>query len=114
MKHLKFLLAVIIILAVVILLVENHEAFSKEVIFRIDLFSLHYQSPEISMYYIVAISFLFGVLITGLYGAVERFRLKRQMKSLIKISKDKDEELDSLRNLPITSSSVVSNSQDNN
>lgn len=113
MKHLKFLLAVIIILVVVILLVENHNAFSTKVEFRIDLFTLHYRSPEISMYYISGIAFLLGVLITGLYGAVERYQLKRQIKSLVKTSKEKDEELNSLRNLPITSDNVGSSNLGN-
>jgi len=113
MKHLKFILAVIIILVVVILLVENHEAFSTKVVFRIDLFTLHYQSPEISMYYIVGISFLFGVLITGLYGVVERFQLKREIRTLNNRAKEKDEELNSLRNLPITLDNVGSDNPSN-
>jgi uncharacterized integral membrane protein len=108
MKYLKFLLAVIIILVVVILLVENHGAFSTGVEFRIDLFTLHYRSPEISIYYIIGISFLFGVLITGLYGTVERFQLKKQIKTLNNSSKEKDKELNSLRNLPITLDNVGS------
>jgi uncharacterized integral membrane protein len=108
MKHLKFLFSIIIILALVIFLVENHQAFSTSVVFRLDLFSLHYQSPEIYIYYIAGISFLFGVLITGLCGIVERFHLKRQIKTLISVSKEKDKELNSLRNLPITSDNVGS------
>jgi uncharacterized integral membrane protein len=108
MKHLKFLLSVIIILGLVIFLVENHEGFSKTVEFRLDLFSLHYLSPKIYIYYIAGISFLLGVLITGLCGIVERFQMKRQIKTLISVSKGKDKELNSLRNLPITSDNVGS------
>jgi ATP adenylyltransferase len=48
------------------------------------------------------------VLITGLCGIVERFHLKRQIKTLISVSKEKDKELNSLRNLPITSDNVGS------
>ncbi len=113
MKYVKFLVAVIIILMVVILLVENHAAFSTGVDFRIDLFTLHYRSPEISIYYIIGISFLFGVLITGLYGTVERFQLKKQIKTLNNVSKEKDKELNSLRNLPITLDNVGPEKRDN-
>ena len=114
MKHLKFILAIIIMLAIVILVVENYEALSTRVVFKIDLFTLHYQSPMISLYYIVPIAFLIGVLITGLYGMVERFHLKSQIKDLIKESKEKSEELNSLRNLPITSDDVGSSDLNNN
>lgn len=113
MKHLKFIIAVIIILVVVILLVENLGALSTQVKFKLDLFSIHYKSPEISMGYIIGFSFLFGVVITVLYTSIGIWQLKRQIRNLIKTSKEKDEELNSLRNLPITSDSVGSSNLDN-
>jgi hypothetical protein len=54
----------------------------------------------------VTIAFLFGVLVTGFYGIIERFRLKREIKTLVSTSREKDKELSSLRNLPITSDDV--------
>ena len=81
MKHLKFLLGIILIMVVVILLVENHDAFSTKVVFKVDFFTLHYKSSEISMYYIVGITFIFGLLVAGLYGIVERYQLKKEIKS---------------------------------
>jgi ATP adenylyltransferase len=59
-----------------------------------------------SLYFIVTIAFLFGVLVVGFYGIIERFRLKREIKSLLSASREKDKELNSLRNLPITSDDV--------
>ena len=106
MKHLKFILLIIIIIALIIFFVQNHGTFSTRIEFGLDLFSFHYKSPMINIYYIMGISFLLGVLITGLCGIVERFQLKRQIKTLTTISKEKDKELNSLRNLPITSDNV--------
>lgn len=111
MKHLKFILAIILMLFAVILLVENHEAMSTKVIFKIDLLFFKFISSNMSLYVIVTVAFLSGVLISGLYGILERFRLKRQIKALITTSRDKDKELNSLRNLPITSD--VNSSQTN-
>jgi len=108
MRYLKFIISIIIIMLVFILVVENLEAFSTKVFFKIDLFSLHYKSADIAMYYIVPIAFLFGIIIAGLYGIIERFQLKKQIKNLVKASKEKDKELNSLRNLPITSDGVSS------
>ena len=108
MRHFKFIISIILMLIVVILVVENHGAFSTRVFFKIDFFSLHYKSADISLYYIVAIAFLFGIIIAGLYGIVERFQLKKQIKNLVKASREKDKELNSLRNLPITSDGVSS------
>ena len=106
MKHLKFLGWIIVVLIVVILIVENQETFSTKVIFKINFFSYHYQSVEISLYYIVTIAFLFGILVAGLYGILERYQLLKEIKRIKRDSKEKEEELNSLRNLPITSENV--------
>lgn len=108
MKHLKFMLTILMMLVVVILVIQNSEAMSTKMVFKINLFSIHLQSSEISLYYIFPIVFLFGVLIMGLYGIVERFRLKKQIRVLVSSSREKDKELNSLRNLPITSDDVSS------
>lgn len=103
MKHIKFILAIIVMMLVVIVIVENHNAFSTKVIFRLDIFDLNLQTNEISLYYIVSVTFLLGILVAGFYGIFERFKLKKQIKELLNSSKEKDKELNSLRNLPITS-----------
>ena len=108
MKHVKFILAILIMLLVVVLVVQNHQAFSTGLTFRVDLPGLHGEVPNFSVYYVVIISILFGILIAGLYGIVERFRLKKEIRILQKASKEKDAELSSLRNLPITSDEVPS------
>ena len=108
MRYIRFIIAILVMLFVLILIVENHTALSTKVIFRFHIFTYNAQTPEISLYFIVAISFLFGVLITGLYGMVERFRLKRQLRQMNKQLKEKEKELNSLRNLPVTSEETVS------
>ena len=106
MKHVKFMLAIILMLVVVILIVQNHEAMSTKVSFRVSFFSFQAQSSMMSVYYIITISFLFGVIISGTYGIIERFRLMKMIKLLKATSKEKEQELNSLRNLPITSDDI--------
>jgi uncharacterized integral membrane protein len=106
MKHVKFMLAIILMLVVVILIVQNHEAMSTKVSFRVSFFSFNLQSSMMSVYYIITISFLFGVIISGTYGIIERFRLMKELKTLRASSQEKEQELNSLRNLPITSEDI--------
>lgn len=103
MKHVKFILAIVIMLVVLILIVQNQDAFSTSLTFRVDLPGLQGEMPHITVYHVVTVSFLFGILVAGLYGMVERIRLKKELRILQKASRDKDAELNSLRNLPITS-----------
>ncbi len=100
------MLAIILMLLVVIVIVQNHEAMSTMVKFKFNLLFINYASSSTSLYFIVTIAFLFGVLVTGFYGIIERFRLKRDIKALVSASREKDKELNSLRNLPITSDDV--------
>jgi hypothetical protein len=99
--------------AVVALLVQNHESLSTEVSFKADFLIFQRQSPQINLYLIIAIVFIFGVIVSGLYGIVERFRLKKQIKLLEHASVEKNKELNSLRNLPITSDDVAAGPPNN-
>ena len=107
MRHIKFIVAIILMLIVVVLIVQNNEAMSTRVGFKVDLIVFKYETSNLSVYHIVTIAFLFGVIVSGLYGIVERFRLKKQLKVLMLSNQEKDEELNSLRNLPITSDDVI-------
>jgi len=113
MKHLRFILAILIMLLIVVLLVQNNEAMSTEVAFRVNLVFLNFESSDVSLYHIVTIAFLFGIIVSGLYGIIERFRFKRQIKVLTHDLQDHEKELNSLRNLPITSDDVSSTEADN-
>lgn len=106
MKHLRALIIILVLLLIVIVAVQNHPALSTQVQFKVDLKFWSGQTVPLSLYVVAVFTFLIGVLIAGLYGAVERFRLRREIKTLIRQGKQKDEELNTLRNLPVTSEVV--------
>lgn len=108
MTHLKMILIILIGLAVIVLAVQNHQAMTESVQFRVNpVFSQEMKSGDISIYQITIIAFLLGVIAMGVYGIVERFRLKGKLKRLRKELDEKDKELSSLRNLPITYEGVT-------
>lgn len=106
MKSIKYLFLVFVILLVFILLVQNDAAFSTKVVLRANLYFSHYETPEINIYLISIISFILGVLVIWVYELIERHQLKKQIKRLKNELKEKDKELNSLRNLPIVSENV--------
>ena len=105
MKYLKLVITIIIILVLVMLVNKNDPALSTKVVFD---FGFDYRSSEISLYFLLPITFLLGVIITCLVGIRERFKSKKQLRILMKESKEKDKELNSLRNLPLISENVGS------
>ena len=108
MNHLRMIVVILFILLVIIVAVQNYQAFSNTVTFRINLIFFKWESSSMSMYFVAVITFLVGVLAAGIYGMTERFRLKRQNKNLMRDAREKEKELNSLRNLPVTGEEMVS------
>jgi hypothetical protein len=107
MNHLKAVLFILLGLVAVVVIVQNHDAMSTAVRFRLNtVFFGEKATSLISLYTIVFFTFLLGVILTGLYGIVDRLRLMRKIRVLSKELQEKDRELNSLRNLPITSDDV--------
>ena len=107
MKHLKFIFVILIVFILVILAYQNGEALFKTVQFRMNLgFFNEIRSPEIAVGLVMLMTFFLGVIVVGFCGIVERFRLNRQIKGYAKELEVKNNELNSLRNLPITSDDV--------
>jgi len=102
MKNVKVILVILFLLLVVILAVQNYDALATPVTFKVNLGFFNYETSQTPLSLIAIITFLIGVLASGLYGITERLRLKRQIKSLMKDVREKDKELNSLRNLPVT------------
>jgi uncharacterized integral membrane protein len=103
MGHVKVILGILIGLFIVIVAVQNNDTMSKKVQLRVNPVVMEEKrTGDVSLYQLVLVSFLVGVLGTGLHGIVERFRLRRRIKTLTRELQDKDKELSSLRNLPLT------------
>jgi uncharacterized integral membrane protein len=107
MTHVKWILGILILLVIIILAIQNYETMSRTVQLRANpvLFAER-RSGDISLYVLVLVSFFLGVLVMGICALVDHFRLKRKMKMLNRELQEKDKELNSLRNLPLTYESV--------
>jgi len=107
MTHFKAIVFILIGLAVIILVVQNNAALSTTVQFRMNpYFFQERMTSEITLYEVVIVTYLIGVLSIGLYGIAERFRLKKRIKVLTRTLEEREKEVNNLRNLPITSDPV--------
>ncbi|PKN24377.1 MAG: hypothetical protein CVU64_22250 [Deltaproteobacteria bacterium HGW-Deltaproteobacteria-21] len=108
MGHVKIVLGILIGLFVIIVVVQNIDSLNSKVELRVDPVIVEEMKwSEVTVYQMVLIAFLAGVLGTGLHGIIERYRLKKKIKVLTRELQDKDKELSSLRNLPLTYDSVA-------
>ena len=107
MTHLKAIVFILIGLAVIVLVVQNNAALSTTVKFRMNpYFFQEKMTSDITLYEVVIVTYLLGVLSIGLYGITERFRLKKKIKVLTRTLEEREKEVNNLRNLPITSDHV--------
>jgi ATP adenylyltransferase len=107
MTHLKAIVFILFGVAVVAVAVQNHAALSTAVKFRMNLpFLQEFTTADITLYEIIIVTYLLGVLSIGLYGIAERFRLKKRIKLLSRTLEEREKEVNNLRNLPITSDHV--------
>lgn len=117
MKHVKAIIVILFLLLVVIVAVQNYHALSTPIEFGVNLgffkagsfqapVPSDAKAPGISMFLIAIITFLVGVVSAWLYGISERLGSRRQVKTLMKDVNDKEKELNSLRNLPVTTEDI--------
>jgi uncharacterized integral membrane protein len=107
MFYVKILVGLFLFVLAVIFLVQNNEAMMTAVHFKLNIpHVVNLQSTNITLYIIIPLSFLLGALIMWLLCIREHLRLKAKIKSLMTSSKEKEKELNSFRNLPLTSDDV--------
>jgi ATP adenylyltransferase len=102
MKQVKALIVILFLLLIVVLSVQNYAALTTKISFKANLLFLNYETAGLSIFLIAVVTFLFGVMVTWLFGLSERMAFKRQIKALMKDVKNNEMELNSLRNLPVT------------
>jgi len=106
MKHVKAIIIILFLLLIVILAVQNYQALSTPISFKVNLLFLNAESSGLPVFLIAIVTFLLGVICIWLYGISERLGFRRQVKALMKDVKDKEKELNSLRNLPVTTEDI--------
>ena len=106
MKHIKAIISIVFMLLAVVLIVENLTQLSQKLTLQVDLYFWDWKAEPMAFYFVIIIVFLLGILIASLYGIFERFKLKKEIRILSKEKREKDKELNSLRNLPIVESKI--------
>ena len=104
MKHLKFIITILILLFLLILLNENSEQLAQTLSLKVDLYFWAKETGPMPFYLVLIIGFLFGLLIAAFCGIFERFKHKKTIKRLLKENREKENELDSLKKLPVVKS----------
>jgi len=101
MKYLKLTVIVLLIILSGVIAMQNYDVLSAEFSFKLGMFMYLFESKPIPLYFVIIGTFLFGVILTVFFIVSEIFHLKKRLSDLSGQLSDYDEELKSLRNLPV-------------
>jgi uncharacterized integral membrane protein len=104
MKALKAPFITIIGAILLIFVIQNIDTLNQTIDLRLDLYIFDFDSGVIPIYLIIIISYLIGMIVAASYGFYQRIQLKGENRRLKRTLKEREEELNSLRNLPVLQS----------
>lgn len=103
MRYIKVLLLTLFFFVSMIFFIQNNEALSTLLVMRLDLFGLELVSRELPFYLIVLISFVIGSIFSLSYFLCEKIRMTKELKAARVKLQALEQEVNSLRNLPLES-----------
>jgi len=107
MKPVKWVVLLLLMVLLIAFLVQNIDEILAATTFELRLFGLvHISSKPIPLYGLILGSLFGGGLMTAIYLGLGNFRLRSSLRSLQRQNSGLQEELNSLRNLPITEAEV--------
>ena len=111
MRYIKVLLLTLFFFISMVFFIQNNEVLSKLLVLKMELFDLRFVSRELPFYLIVLLSFVVGSIFSLSYFLGEKIRLTRELKSANAKLAALEQEVTSLRNLPLEDQSYPTTSQ---
>ncbi len=101
MRYLKVLLLTLFFFVSMVFFIQNNEMLSNELVLKLELFDMSFVSRELPFYLIVLLSFVVGSVFSMSYFLAEKIRLAHELKSSKAKLAALEQEVTSLRNLPL-------------
>jgi len=101
MNLIKSITFFVIMVLLLIFVIQNGGVLSSPVSFEMDLFVKDFSTGPVPLYSVLLVAFCSGLLISGLWGLVHRWRLRSQNRQMNRLLAERERELNSLRNLPV-------------
>jgi H+/Cl- antiporter ClcA len=105
MKIAKGILWIALFVLAIVLVYQNEETLLTGVGFQANL-TVFNVSQSMSVWVVILISFFLGVVAMAFFSLMEYYHMKRDITAIKRAIKEKDKELNSLRNLPLTSNEL--------
>lgn len=106
MRYIKVLLLTLFFFVSMVFFIQNNQVIASLMVLRIDILGLELVSREMPFYLIVLASFVVGSIFSMMYFLFEKIRLSRELKAAKAKLATLEQEVTSLRNLPLQNETV--------
>ena len=115
MRYLKVFVLIIIFFISMVFFVQNTPELSREVILSLELMQFKLMSQPLPYYFLILTAFVLGACLCTIYFLADKIRLSRQLNSCRSKISNLEQEVNSLRNLPLDEKSypAASENEDN-
>ncbi len=107
MRVLRSILLVVLIGLMLVFVLQNSSELVRPVEIKLDLFLKDLSPGPVPQYGLVLGALLAGILIGGIWGLLQQLGLRSRLRETKKLLKERESELDSLRNLPVVETSSL-------
>ncbi|MBG0776540.1 MAG: LapA family protein [Desulfovibrionaceae bacterium] len=101
MRFFKVFLIVLVFFLSMIFFVQNNQVLSQTMSLELNLFVKTWRSIPLPFYFLVLASFVAGAIFCLAYFLIEKMRLTRELKQCRSRLASLEQEVNSLRNLPL-------------
>ncbi len=101
MRYLKVLCLITLFFVSMLFLVQNTDVLLQTITLQLELFSWHISSVPVPLYLLILLAFVAGSLLALIYCFGEKIRLAKELRGVRKTIKKQEQELNSLRNMPL-------------
>ncbi|MBN2141357.1 MAG: LapA family protein [Desulfovibrionaceae bacterium] len=101
MRYLKIVLLVLFFVISMIFFIQNNDILSQKIVLGLNVLFLDLHSAEMPLYFMILAAFLLGAILTTAHFLVEKLRLSNQLRTCRARLSGLEEEVNSLRNLPL-------------
>lgn len=101
MRYVKLILLVICLGTAALFFIQNQTLLLSTLGLKVDLYLIKFITPDVPLYAVIICSFIIGVLISLFFLLVDKIHISSQLRTCRKRLRSLEEEVNSLRNLPL-------------
>jgi uncharacterized membrane protein YciS (DUF1049 family) len=114
MRFIKVLVIILLFFVALLFFAQNTEQLSQTVVLKFNLYLATWKTLPLPFYFLILLGFLVGAVVCLIYFLVDKVRMTKDLKHWKGKAQRLEQEVNSLRNLPLEGHSYPGSEADEN